>query len=99
MSYVKQNELACYFDLVNAWPGHTAPKTEAELVRAGYGVRRLPHVRPYLWRKKDLVDYFYRIGYPADTLNKFAQGLGIKNPAPYERKTRPAPFERKSRKQ
>jgi hypothetical protein len=78
MNYIERNDLVDFVDFCAAWPGETIPKSEAELVRAGYGVRRLPHFRPYLFRRADLVAYFGRLGYPQATTDALASGLGLK---------------------
>jgi len=79
MTYIKDNDLCCYDDFVNAWPGAAIPKTFEQLVAAGYGPRRLPHVRPYLFKKTDIISYFSRLGFPAETVDALARGLGLKS--------------------
>jgi hypothetical protein len=94
----KKSELVSYTDFIAAWPGDTVPKTEEQLIAAGYGVKRLPHEpRKYMWKARDLISYFNKLGYPKETLDALSMGLGIKPAPPYERKN-PAPFERKVRK-
>ena len=70
--------LVDYTTALIAWPLQEF-MSEPELVRKGYGAKRLPFVRPYLWRPEDLVDYFRERRYPESTLSAFAKNLGIKS--------------------
>jgi hypothetical protein len=87
MRNTNSGDYADYSDLVIAWPATEVPASEAELVRQGYA-KKLKFDRRYRWRKVDLVEHFRHAGFPAATIDQFAENLGIKSVPGRNRKAR-----------